>query len=248
MIELVIVSFVAGVLTVLAPCILPLLPVVVGGSMLHGGKETSHSLKHPLIITGSLIVSVIVFTLVLKATTALLGVPAIVWSIISGGIVLLFGINLLMPALWERFMIATGGQARSMQLMGSSQGKQGIAKDILLGAALGPVFNSCSPTYALIVAAILPASFATGLLYLAAYALGLGAVLLLISIFGRSLVDRLKWLSNPNGWFKKCIGIVFIVVGLVLVFGVEKQVQAFVLESGWYDPIMRIEESFRSTK
>ncbi|MCY1549559.1 hypothetical protein D9M68_857330 [compost metagenome] len=129
--------------------------------------------------------------------------------------------------------------------MGHSQSQSGVKKDILLGAALGPVFNSCSPTYALIVAVILPASFMAGLGYLVAYTIGLGVVLLLISIFGRVLVAKLKWMSNPNGVFQKIIGIIFITVGLIVMLGIDKQVQTFVLDQGWYDPIMKIEEAFQ---
>lgn len=245
MIELYIVSFVAGILTVLAPCILPILPVIVGGSSLHGDDKNKVSLKHPLVIIFSLLVSIIAFTLLLKSTTALLGVPSAVWGIISGSIVLLLGINLLFPVLWEKLMIATGLALRANRLMGQSQTQSGVKKDILLGAALGPVFNSCSPTYALIVAVILPASFMVGVGYLIAYALGLGIVLLLISIFGRVLVAKLKWMSNPNGVFQKIIGIIFITVGLVVMLGIDKQVQTFVLDQGWYDPIMKIEEAFQ---
>lgn len=245
MIEFTIISFVAGILTVLAPCILPLIPVIVGGSSLHQDKRTSVSLKHPIIIIGSLIVSIIVFSLLLKFTTALLGIPTAVWSVISGGIILLFGINLLFPVIWEKVMIATGLATISNRLMGSSQSQSGVRKDILLGAALGPVFNSCSPTYALIIAAILPASFAQGLVYLIAYSIGLGVMLLLISSFGRVIVSRLKWISNPHGVFQKTIGILFIIIGLFIIFGFEKRVQTYVLENGWYDPIMRLEESFQ---
>ncbi len=243
--ELVIASFIAGVLTVLAPCILPLLPVIVGGSTLHDDENHKTSLKHPLIITLSLAVSVVIFTLLLKATTALLGIPTQVWSVISGVIVILLGLNILWPLLWEKLMIQTGWQAGANRLMGRSGSAVGVKKDILLGAALGPVFNSCSPTYALIVAVILPASFLAGIGYLIAYALGLATILLLISLVGRSFVQKLKWVSNPKGIFKKIIATIFIIVGLAVMVGVDKQVQSYVLEHGWYDPIMRIEESFR---
>lgn len=238
--ELVIVSFLAGVLTVLAPCILPLLPVIVGGSMVDETAKTS--LRRPLVITASLVVSVILFTLLLKATTALLGVPTMIWSVVAGGIVILLGVNLVWPQLWEKLMLVTGWQLKTSSLLGSAQHKSGVIKDILLGAALGPVFNSCSPTYALIVAVILPASFGEGLVNLIAYGMGLGAILLLVALFGRALTQKLGWLSNPEGWFKKTIGIVFIVVGLLVLFGIDKKVQAFVLEAGWYDPIMKVEE------
>lgn len=241
--ELVIVSFLAGVLTVLAPCILPLLPVIVGGSIV---DETARpSLRRPIIITASLMVSVILFTLLLKATTVFLGIPTMVWGVIAGGVVVLFGVNLLWPHLWEKLMLATGAQLKTSKLLGVAQGKRGIAKDVLLGAALGPVFNSCSPTYALIVAVVLPASFAEGMVNLIAYSLGLGAILLLIALLGRTLTQKLGWLSNPGGWFKKTIGLLFIVVGLLVMFGLDKKVQTFVLENGWYDPVMKIEKALK---
>ena len=245
MIELYILSFVAGILTVLAPCILPVLPIIIGGSSLQQNNEKKTSLKRPLVIIGSLVLSIVLFTLLLKATTALLGIPTVVWTLISGGIVLLFGINLLFPVIWEKFVIATGLATATNRLMSKSQGKEGYKKDILLGAALGPIFNSCSPTYALIVAVVLPASFLLGVGYLVAYSIGLGLILLLISIFGRLLVNKMKWMSNPRGVFQKVIGVSFILVGIIIIFGIDKQVQTYVLENGWYDPIMQIEESFR---
>ena len=245
MIELYIVSFVAGVLTVLAPCILPVLPIIIGGSSLQPNNEKKLSLKHPLVIISSLVFSIVIFTLLLKATTSLLGIPTAVWMIISGGIVLLFGINLLFPVIWEKIAIATGLATATSRMMGASRGKEGIKKDILLGAALGPIFNSCSPTYALIVAVVLPASFLLGVGYLVAYSIGLGLVLLLISIFGRLFVNKMKWMSNPRGVFQKVIGVIFILVGIFVIFGIDKKVQTYVLDSGWYDPIMRVEESFK---
>jgi cytochrome c biogenesis protein CcdA len=245
-IELFVVSFIAGVLTVLAPCILPLIPVILGGSVLHDESTERQSLRKPVVMISSLVVSIIVFTLLLKFTTSLLGVPSQVWGVIAGTIVLLFGISTLFPVIWEKAMIATGMQAAASRLMGRSQSRgNGVAKDIMLGAALGPVFNSCSPTYALIVAVILPVSFAEGLGYLAAYSVGLGAILLLLAIFGRALVAKFRVLSVPGGFFQRLIGTLFVVVGIVIIFGIDKQIQAFVLENGWYDPILKFEELLR---
>ncbi|MBK8293294.1 MAG: cytochrome C biogenesis protein [Solirubrobacterales bacterium] len=244
--ELLIASFMAGVLTVAAPCVLPLLPVVVGGSMLGGEDQSSDSLRRPVTIVVSLAVSVVIFSLLLKATTALLGVPDEVWAVISGGIVIGLGFTLLFPSIWDRLVTATGWQAKSNRLLESSSSRSGTKRDVLLGASLGPVFNSCSPTYALIVAAILPVSLGRGLTYLIAYAIGLAAILLLISIFGRALVERMNWLSNPDGIFKKVIGGFFILVGVAVIFGFDRDIQAWVLENGWYEPIERVEESIRT--
>lgn len=241
--ELLILSFIAGALTVAAPCILPLLPVIVGGSVAAGGAAPKWF--RPLVVTASLAASVVLFTLLLKATTALLGVPQEVWNALAGGIVLLFGINLLLPVFWEKFMVVTGLAVKTNKLLGASYAKKGLIGDILLGAALGPVFSSCSPTYALIVAAVLPASFAQGTLYLGAYAAGLAAVLLVVAIAGQSVAKKFGWLSNPQGWFRRIIGLLFIIVGIAVIFGLDRKFQAFVLEQGWYDPILQLEQRLK---
>ncbi len=231
-------SFIAGFLTVLAPCILPLLPVVLAGS-LTGSERT----KRILTIILGLTVSVIVFSLLLKATTSLLGVPTVVWQLISGGILISFGIIMLFPGLWEKIALPLSTKAGA-SLQGA-QTRRGLWGEFLLGAALGPVFNSCSPTYALIVAAILPASFGKGLTYLIFYALGLAVALLLIALLGRAITTRLGWVANPQGWFHKLVGILLVVVGLAVIFGADKKFQTYVLDQGWYDPIMRLEERIR---
>ena len=241
---LAILAYIAGVLTVAAPCILPLLPVILGGTLTSNTDNKTKVWWSPLAIAGGLTVSVVLFTLLLKATTALLGVPQMFWNILSGLIVALFGINLLAPILWEKLMVLTGLHLASNRLLGASYKQKGIARDVLIGAALGPVFSSCSPTYALIVAAILPVSFAKGLVYLILYALGLASALLLVAFAGQSLVRRLGWLTNPGGLFRKVIGSVFIIVGLAVIFGLDRTLQANILERGWYDPIMRLEQRF----
>ena len=85
------ISILAGVFTVLAPCILPLLPVVIGASE-GGGRYIS---KRALVVIGSLTASVVVFTLLLKASTLLIDIPQIFWSWFSGGILVLVGVVLL---------------------------------------------------------------------------------------------------------------------------------------------------------
>lgn len=189
----------------------------------------------------SLAASVVLFTLLLKATTALLGVPQFVWQVIAGGIVLLFGVTMLFPRLWERVMTSTRIQSRANTAMDRSYRRGGVGGDILLGAALGPTFSSCSPTYALILAVVLPVSFAEGVTYIVAYALGLSATLFLVGLLGRGFAKKMGWLANPSGWLRKTVGVLLILVGIAVIFGLDKQFQAFVLESGWYDPIAEFE-------
>jgi cytochrome c-type biogenesis protein len=242
-------SFAAGVLTVAAPCVLPLLPVIVGGSIVRGADgadpESRSRWMRPVTIAASLAVSVIIFTVLLKASTVALGVPKEVWQVIAGGIVIAFGINLVFPSLWEKFMAVTGLTNRSNEALNRAHGKGTVAGDIALGAALGPVFSSCSPTYGLILATILPASFAEGLLYIAIYALGLAVTLLLIAFLGQAVVQKLGWLARPDGIFRRVIGVIFIVVGIVVILGIDKEIQTFILDQGWYDPIAAVEELLR---
>lgn len=240
---LLIISFFAGVLTVLAPCVLPLLPVIVGGSVLRGGQDAGgRDWRSPVIICASLAVSVVVFTLLLKATTSLLGVPQTVWSAVSGLIILLLGLQLVWPQLWERLSARLNLAGRSGKLLSQSKQRRGVGGDILLGAALGPAFNSCSPTYALIVATVLPASFAQGTAYLLAYALGLAGMLLLIAFAGQSVVRRLGWLADPHGRFRRVTGVIMLAVGFSVLVGLDRSAQAFILEQGWYDPIAEFEQ------
>lgn len=225
------VSFISGMLTVLAPCILPLLPVVVGSS------TTGRSASTPYIVVGSLAASIILFTYILKFSTALIMVPPYFWTYVSGGILILFGLVLLFPALWENVPGVSKLSRSSNQMVGSGYQKKSIWGDVLIGAALGPVFSSCSPTYFVILASVLPASFALGSLYLFAYTLGLSLVLLLIAILGQRFADRLNVFSDSRGWFKRGIGILFIAVGLFVATGYDKKVQVALLQGGFVDAV-----------
>jgi len=243
---LLVLSFIAGVLTILAPCILPLLPIIIGGSIVESenDKKENKWLK-PVIITASLAVSVIVFTIIIKATTLVLGVPTNFWKFASGFIVIILGLNFLFPEYWTKISAKLGLFKTSNQALGKAYQKKGIMGSILIGASLGPVFTSCSPTYALILATIIPASIFKGALYLSAYVLGLALTLLLVALVGQAFVDKLKWMADPNGLFKKVVGILFIVVGVSIMFGLDKKFETYLLDQGVYDPISNIEQSLK---
>ena len=73
-------AFFAGIITVFAPCVFALLPVVIGGSMSGDVQDK----RRPFIIAASLAVSLITFTLLLKVTTLFIDVPPAVITGISG--------------------------------------------------------------------------------------------------------------------------------------------------------------------
>ncbi|OGG63069.1 cytochrome C biogenesis protein [Candidatus Kaiserbacteria bacterium RIFCSPHIGHO2_02_FULL_59_21] len=234
---LLLISFVAGVLTVLAPCVLPLLPVIVGGSM-EGG---SASRRRAFVIVASLGVSLILFTLLLKASTVLIGVPESFWKWVSGLIIIAFGATLLFPAMWERLPLAGSISRGSNRLMAAGFQRGGFWGDVIMGAALGPVFSACSPTYFVLLASVLPVSFALGVAYLGVFVLGLCLSLLLIALLGQRVADRLGWAADPRGTFKRALGALFILVGLAVVSGLDKDIQIWVLDTGFLD-VTRVEQ------
>ena len=217
-------SFIAGVITVLAPCVLPLLPVIIGGSI--SGKVNDK--KRPLIIAASLAVSLLLFTVLLKATTLFIDVPPQVFTAVSGGILIILGIALFFPNIYDSLIIRLNLQAKSQQLLGKAGGKGSFIGPIITGAALGPVFSSCSPVYAYIIATILPVNFGQAMLYIGAYVLGLSLMLLLIGYLGQRFLKRIKFIANPRGWFIRTIAVIFIVIGLLITTGYDKRFQTWV--------------------
>ena len=224
---LLLISFIAGVLTVLAPCVLPLLPVIVGGSLTTGSHRRAYA------ICISLGGSVLVFTLLLKASTAFINVPQSFWEILSGGILILFGVVMLFPRLWDAIPLVNRINRSSNALLGTGYQKNSIWGDFLMGAALGPVFASCSPTYFVILATVLPASFGMGLADLVAYVVGLSGFLLIIALVGQKLVDRLNVTIEPGGWFRRAIGVLFLIVGLAVATGSEAKAELWLLNHGF---------------
>jgi cytochrome c biogenesis protein CcdA/thiol-disulfide isomerase/thioredoxin len=226
---LLIVSFIAGILTVLAPCILPVLPVVLGSA------ASGRSRLTPYRVVASLGLSVVVFTYILKFSTALIMVPPQVWTYLSGGILLLFGVTLLVPSLWAKIPLLSRIGEGSNKIVGEGVSKQGVWGDVLVGAALGPIFSTCSPTYFVILASVLPASFALGSLYIFAYVAGLSIMLLLIALIGQRFAFKLTALANPNSLFKRAVGVLFIALGLLIALGYEKKLEVAILDSGYFD-------------
>lgn len=226
----VLVALVAGALSVLSPCVVGLVPVLIGRSVSPGARRHSAA----LVIVG-LCVSVVAFSALLKSTTWLIGVPQYVWQWIAGAILIAFGVMSLVPSLWDavssRLRLASLGD-RGVR---TGMERQSRAGDVLLGASLGPVFSACSPTYGVIVAGILPASPAEGFAYLAAYVAGLAVMMSVVVLGGRRAVSALGWGIDPHGWFRRVLGVLFVLLGVMIGTGLDKDLLSYVVENGWFD-------------
>ena len=222
---LLLISFVAGVLTILAPCVLPVLPVIIGGSI---GGSTKENIR-PYIIGASLASSIIFFTLLLKVSTVLVNLPPDVLNWLSGTLLIGLGVSALFPEVWEKLVIRMNWQASSQRFLGRSEQSKGkYTGPVLIGLALGPVFASCSPTYAFILASVLPSSFRAGLFYLSSYTLGLVIALLLISVVGRKSLNNFAWAVDTHGVFRRSLGVLFIIIGVAVFGGYEIKAETWV--------------------
>jgi cytochrome c biogenesis protein CcdA/thiol-disulfide isomerase/thioredoxin len=228
-----IIAFVAGVLTVLAPCVLPLLPVIVGGGVT--------GTKKAFIVTISLGISVILFTFLLKVTTLFINIPPEIWSWISGGIITILGLVTLFPQLWDKMKFMAKANRESNKVLGVGYQKNSLWGDIIIGASLGPVFSTCSPTYFFILATVLPLSPVAGFIDLLSYTVGLCLALLVIAFLGQKIIEKLGIASDPYGWFKRTLGALFLIVGILIFVGQDKIIEANILSSGFFD-ITKVEQ------
>jgi cytochrome c biogenesis protein CcdA/thiol-disulfide isomerase/thioredoxin len=218
---------IAGILTVLAPCVLPLLPVIIGGSISGNSKDK----RRPFLIAGSLAISLILFTVLLKATTLLINIPPQATIYFSGSIIVVLGLATLFPQTYTTIIARLGIEHRSQQLLGTgTKNRNQWIGPIITGAALGPVFSSCSPVYAYILATVLPAHFATAMAYIISYVAGLALILLAVGYYGQRLTARMKFASNPNGYFQRTLAILFILVGILIITGTGTKLQVWAAE------------------
>src|SRR3989344_53206 len=234
---LLLISFIAGILTVLAPCILPLLPVIIG----HSITDTTPSRRRLFVVVASLGISVILFTLLLKASSLLIDIPQDFWKWISGGIIFLFGLTMVFPNLWEKFSLANTLSIKSNKVLTTGYQKNSVWGDVIIGASLGPIFSACSPTYFVILATVLPVSFFLGIIYLFTYVLGLSLALIAVALVGERIMAKVGKVSDPRGWFKKIFGVIFILVAIAIISGYDKKFQISLLDAGFLD-VTKIEQ------
>ncbi len=240
---LLIISFVAGILTVLAPCILPLLPVIVGRSL----TDSTLSKRRLFVVVVSLGLSIILFTLLLKASTLFIDIPQDFWKYFSGGIIFIFGLVSLFPDLWDNLSITSVISQKSNAVLAEGFKKDNIWGDIIVGASLGPIFSACSPTYFVILATVLPVSVSLGILYLFTFSFGLGVALVFVALIGQKVVNKLGIVSDPRGWFKRIMGLIFIIVAIGIVTGYDKKLQISILNAGFLD-VTKIEQKLLDKK
>lgn len=217
---LLLVAFLGGLLTVLSPCVLPVLPVLLSGSV--GGRG-----RPPGIIAG-FIGSFVLLTLFLATLVGALGlsVEALRWGAVV--LLVLFGLTLAVPALQLRFEVLT---ARALP-QGGKRGGDGFLGGVVVGVTLGVVWTPCvGPILASVTTLALSGqvtAFAAAVTL--AYALGVAIPMLGVMWGGRRLLHRPALMKRLGG-IQQVFGVVLMVFAVGMVFGVDRRIQTALVDN-----------------
>jgi cytochrome c biogenesis protein CcdA/thiol-disulfide isomerase/thioredoxin len=223
MVILVLFSLLSGLVTVLSPCILPVLPIVLS-TTLTGGK------RRPLGVVTGLIVSFSIFTLLITQIVSLLGLSANVLRLAAVVIIGVLGLSLILPglnALIERLFSRLPGLVKQGETQGS-----GFGSGLLTGASLGLIWAPCAgPILAAITTLAATQTLSLGsVLVVVAYAIGAGVPLLAIAYGGRNLMQRVPFLVRNTLQIQRVFGVVMILTAALIAFNVDTMVTAWVTD------------------
>jgi len=227
MLVLVGIAFVAGVVTAISPCVLPVLPIVFAGS-------ATGEPRRPYAIVAGLVASFTAFTLAATALLSALGLPADLLRNIAIAVVLLVGLSLVWPRLGHLL-------ERPFAALGRRQPGE-VGGGFLLGVSLGLLFTPCAgPVIAAVSTVAATERFSVGaVLVTLAYALGAGVVLLGLAIAAQRgfALPSLRARANV---IRPVLGGLIVAVGLLMVFELDLRLQTRV--PGYTRALQGLEES-----
>lgn len=219
-------AFLAGGLSTLSPCVLPLVPILLGTAV------AAHRLG-PYALAGGLALSFTLVGVFIASLGGSLGLDQGVLRSAAAILLMAFGIVLLSPRLQEKFAGATAGLSGAGQSLLSRVTLDGLSGQFVLGLLLGLVWSPCvGPTLG---AAITLASQGSNLvqvtLLMAVFGIGAALPLVVLGVVSRQAMTRLRGRLLAAGKAgKQALGVVMLVLGVLIVTGLDKRFEAWVLE------------------
>ena len=220
-------AFVAGLVTILNPCVLPLIPILVASSI------DKHRLG-PVALAGGLGVSFTLFGFTIVAFGFQLGIDENNVRLFAGWLLAAAGLLLLIPPAQAALSAFAAPLTNRINARLSKVSGEGLGGQAGIGLLLGLVWAPCvGPTLG---AAIAAASTGTGLvqafLTFLMFALGVGVSITLFAYGSRKALGRgAKGLRSLARYAKPLFGILLLVVGMLVVSGLDKAVEAAVLDA-----------------
>jgi cytochrome c-type biogenesis protein len=221
-------AFAAGILSILSPCVLPLVPIVLGAAV------TAHPLGAVALAAG-LASSFTALGLLLALVGFGIGIDADMFRFAAASIMVLLGAILLVPS-WQARLASAGSpvSAWADRYFGGFAAS-GLAGQFAIGLLLGAVWSPCvGPTLG---AASLLASqgrdLPTVALTMAVFGIGAALPLVLLGLLSRraTLMRVRTNLMSAGKFGKGLLGAAFIVIGIAIVSGADKRVEAALVEA-----------------
>jgi cytochrome c biogenesis protein CcdA/thiol-disulfide isomerase/thioredoxin len=213
-------AFLSGLVTILAPCIWPVLPIVLSSSI------AGHSHRRPLGITLGIVISFAFFTLTVSALVKIFHLDLNILRIIAVIVIAFMGLAMIFPALYTRF-------EKLITKFGNLFGGKANYEDndflpgFITGLSLGIVWTPCAGP----VLAAIAALAATGkvsldvILVTISYVVGVGIPLFAFAYGGQKFIVRLKGLSRYTGKIQQVFGVIMVLVAVAIYTNYDQTLQ-----------------------
>lgn len=222
-------AFLAGILTIAAPCILPMLPIILGASV---GQK---SRVRPLFIVLGFVVSFAAASLVLSALVTHLGLSQNFIRNIAIVLLLVFAFFMIFPKPFELLTAKLSGFINKASEMGSS--RKGNSGAFILGLVLGIVWTPCAgPVFGTILT-LVATQGTTGQasLLVIFYALGAGVPMMVIAYGSQWLTTKVRGLVKYSVRLQQVFGVLILLLALAMLFQydtvIENKLTAFFPQS-----------------
>ena len=214
-------AFAAGALTILSPCVLPLVPIVLAGA----GQRSRFG---PLALAAGLVVSFTAVGFLVAAIGPAWGVDGEVVRLAGSILLVAAGLTLLLKPLEELVTRLTTPLANWASQRQSGLERHGLVGQAAIGVLLGLVWSPCvGPTLgAATVLAAQGKNLGQVVIVMASFGTGIAAVLLVIALASRSLLSRWRGrMMRAGGSGKRILGALLVVVGVMIVSGADRYLE-----------------------
>lgn len=207
-------AFVEGFALIISPCILPILPIILSGSI-------SGSKSRPYGIIFGFILSFALFTLFSRTLVSWFGLDLDLIRNISFILLIIFGLVMISTFLGDYFNRITQGLANLGFKATENNNQGGFSSGIAFGALVGLIWTPCAGPIlaAVIVQTLLQESTITSFLIILAFAIGAGVPMLMLCIFGHRLSSKINLFQKHSILIRKILGIIIIVAVIFMYFG-----------------------------
>lgn len=220
-------SFVAGGLSTLSPCVLPLVPILLGAAV------AAHRFG-PYALAAGLTLSFTAVGVFVVSLGAALGFDPTLFRTVAAVLLIAFGLLLLSTRLQERFAVATSGVSGAGQGLLAKLTLDGLPGQFVLGLLLGIVWSPCvGPTLgAAVTLASQGQSLAQVTLLMTLFGLGAGLPLVALGLVSRQAMTRVRSrLLTAEKFGKQALGGIMLVVGVAIITGGDKLFEAWMLQA-----------------